>query len=228
MYWGLVWLIPASHISPVCCSDMTASITFLLRPAGPKSMWTCCRVGFYRDLPVAAINFSPDGSLLAVSFESILTLWDPASCQLMGTLSQPYLNEKILWVAEYVFIIIILYCTVLYCLVHQVERFTHTHKNTKYQLMILYLSTCVWNHIGSLHRQVEFSRGEGCRSLVVNRSKKWLYVWDLLTCSLSWRVSVQSSYLAADPLSPYMAIFSEDCNCEFMQQTIFPDADHYC
>ncbi|KAK3869573.1 hypothetical protein Pcinc_025126 [Petrolisthes cinctipes] len=123
---------------------------------GTKSVWTCSRMGFYRNLPVGTINFSPDASLIAASFEGILTFWEPSSCQLKGTLSQPYLSEKIL--------------------------------------------------------QVEFGRGEGCRSLVVCRSENWLYVWDLLTCSLSWRVSVHSAYLAADPLSPYMAIFSKDCN----------------
>ncbi|XP_064648354.1 WD repeat-containing protein 75-like [Lineus longissimus] len=41
--------------------------------------WNCDSVGYYRDYPARAADFSKDGSLLAVSFKLTLTLWDPDS-----------------------------------------------------------------------------------------------------------------------------------------------------
>ncbi|XP_076044611.1 WD repeat-containing protein l(2)05287 [Oratosquilla oratoria] len=60
--------------------------------------WNCEGVGFYRHLPCTAANFSPDGSLVAAGFGSVLTFWVPETCQLKGTLSQPFLKENILQV----------------------------------------------------------------------------------------------------------------------------------
>ncbi|XP_042222910.1 WD repeat-containing protein 75-like [Homarus americanus] len=62
---------------------------------GKKSSWGCSGTGFYRHLPATAICISPDGSLIAAGFGSILTFWLPENCHLKGTLSQPYLTEKI-------------------------------------------------------------------------------------------------------------------------------------
>lgn len=121
---------------------------------GTKSVWMSTGVGFYRHLPATTIRISPDGSLLAAGFDNILTLWIPQSCQLKGTLSQPYLAEPL--------------------------------------------------------QQVEFGNSEGCWSVVVTRTHHWVCAWDLFTCTLVWRVSVTTSCMAIDPLSSYMAVFSEE------------------
>ncbi|XP_045602945.1 WD repeat-containing protein 75 [Procambarus clarkii] len=123
---------------------------------GEKSCWSCCGIGFYRHLPATAVRMSHDGSLIAAGFGSILTFWLPSSCNLKGTLSQPYLTEKI--------------------------------------------------------KQIEFGRGKGSESIVVTRTEHWVCAWDLFTCTLSWRVSICSTCLAADPLSSYMAVFSAECD----------------
>lgn len=123
---------------------------------GKKSCWNCCGVGSYRHFPATAVSISPDGSLIAAGFGSILTFWLPTTCQLKGTLSQPYLSERI--------------------------------------------------------KQIEFGRGKDSGSLIVTRTKNWVCAWDLFMCTLSWRVSICSTCLAADPLSSYMAVFSESCD----------------
>jgi WD40 repeat protein len=51
--------------------------------------WRCRSVGYYRNRPVAAAKFSGDGSILAVTYGSILTLWDPKSVVLKRTLVFP-------------------------------------------------------------------------------------------------------------------------------------------
>ena len=50
-------------------------------------MWHCIGVGHYRDLPVKDAAFSSDGSVLGVSFGASLTLWNPDSCSLQGSLT---------------------------------------------------------------------------------------------------------------------------------------------
>ncbi|XP_063615170.1 WD repeat-containing protein 75-like [Penaeus indicus] len=64
-------------------------------------------------------------------------------------------------------------------------------------------------------KQIEFGRGEGCGSLLVTRTDSWICSWDLFTCTLSWRVGLQSTCMAADPRSSHMAVFSKDC-CVFI------------
>lgn len=49
--------------------------------------WNCLSVGSYRDLCVRDAVFSPDGSVLGISFASTLTLWNPESCHLKCSLS---------------------------------------------------------------------------------------------------------------------------------------------
>ena len=44
---------------------------------GSRACWSCESVGFYRDLPALGADFAEDGSVLAVTFDSVLTLWDP-------------------------------------------------------------------------------------------------------------------------------------------------------
>ncbi|OAD67237.1 hypothetical protein PHYBLDRAFT_85784 [Phycomyces blakesleeanus NRRL 1555(-)] len=62
-------------------------------------VWTCRSVGAYRDSPATGAAFSDDGSILAVSFGSMLTLWDPYENTLQGILSQPCDDEAIEHVA---------------------------------------------------------------------------------------------------------------------------------
>ncbi|KAM8857960.1 WD repeat-containing protein 75 [Synchiropus picturatus] len=51
--------------------------------------WSCDFVGSYHGLVPLRCRFSADGSLLAVSFQEVVTLWNPWSWELLTTLSQP-------------------------------------------------------------------------------------------------------------------------------------------
>ncbi|KAI9013838.1 quinon protein alcohol dehydrogenase-like superfamily [Phycomyces nitens] len=62
-------------------------------------VWTCRSVGVYRDSPATAAAFSDDGSILAVAFGSMLTLWDPYENTLQGILAQPSDQESIVHAA---------------------------------------------------------------------------------------------------------------------------------
>jgi len=42
-----------------------------------KLSWNCTSVGFYRQKPAGDVAFSEDGSVLAVAFNDVITLWDP-------------------------------------------------------------------------------------------------------------------------------------------------------
>ncbi|XP_054643082.1 WD repeat-containing protein 75 [Dunckerocampus dactyliophorus] len=53
------------------------------------SSWNCDFVGAYHSLVPQCCCFSADGSLLAVSFQEVVTVWSPASWELLTTLSQP-------------------------------------------------------------------------------------------------------------------------------------------
>eukprot|EP00742_Colponemidia_sp_Colp-10_P006743 GILJ01007228.1.p1 GENE.GILJ01007228.1~~GILJ01007228.1.p1 ORF type:complete len:966 (+),score=178.71 GILJ01007228.1:103-3000(+) len=59
------------------------------------SYWTCRSVGFYRDYQVRHAAFSADGSILAIAYGQIVTLWDPVSNTLLKTLSHPPPSEQI-------------------------------------------------------------------------------------------------------------------------------------
>uniref|UniRef100_A0A665W7A7 C2H2-type domain-containing protein n=1 Tax=Echeneis naucrates TaxID=173247 RepID=A0A665W7A7_ECHNA len=54
---------------------------------GPS--WSCDFVGAYHSLVPECCTFSADGSLLAVSFQEVVTVWSPSSWELLTTLSQP-------------------------------------------------------------------------------------------------------------------------------------------
>ncbi|XP_033117406.1 WD repeat-containing protein 75-like [Anneissia japonica] len=49
--------------------------------------WNCHSVGFYRNLPCGYVCFASDGSLLAVAFSQVITIWDPTTNVLKTTLS---------------------------------------------------------------------------------------------------------------------------------------------
>ncbi|XP_075886687.1 WD repeat-containing protein 75 [Nelusetta ayraudi] len=54
---------------------------------GPS--WSCDFVGAYHGLAPGRCCFSADGSLLAVAFQEVVTVWSTASWELLTTLSQP-------------------------------------------------------------------------------------------------------------------------------------------
>ncbi|XP_030642048.1 WD repeat-containing protein 75 [Chanos chanos] len=53
------------------------------------SSWACDFVGNYHDLRPSSCSFSADGSLLAVGFQEVVTVWNPESWELLTTLCQP-------------------------------------------------------------------------------------------------------------------------------------------
>ncbi|ELT98172.1 hypothetical protein CAPTEDRAFT_208278 [Capitella teleta] len=54
-----------------------------------RQRWSCESVGFYRDCTPSKATYSSDGSILAVAFDTSLTLWDPDTNQLCEALSHP-------------------------------------------------------------------------------------------------------------------------------------------
>ena len=63
--------------------------------SGKNTKWSCESVGYYQDLPASKISFSEDGSLLAVVFDSKITLWEPEICLLKRTLIHSMNTAKI-------------------------------------------------------------------------------------------------------------------------------------
>ncbi|KAF9152489.1 WD repeat-containing protein 75, partial [Actinomortierella ambigua] len=57
--------------------------------------WGCRSTGFYRDMVPRCAGFSSDGSLLAVAYGQIITLWNPYLNALQGTLTMPPENRPI-------------------------------------------------------------------------------------------------------------------------------------
>ena len=62
---------------------------------GENTSWNSESVGFYRDRESGDVDFSEDGSLLAVAFGPTVTLWDPETNQLRSTLVLPGLTDNI-------------------------------------------------------------------------------------------------------------------------------------
>jgi NET1-associated nuclear protein 1 (U3 small nucleolar RNA-associated protein 17) len=57
--------------------------------ASSEASWACRSVGFYRDNTPTVTSFSQDGSMLAVAFGQVLTIWDPIANNIQGTLALP-------------------------------------------------------------------------------------------------------------------------------------------
>ncbi|KAG0046776.1 hypothetical protein BGZ83_008059 [Gryganskiella cystojenkinii] len=57
--------------------------------------WNCRSTGFYRDSIPHCAGFSSDGSLLAVAYGQIITLWNPYLNTLQGVLTQPPENRPV-------------------------------------------------------------------------------------------------------------------------------------
>ena len=64
-----------------------------------EAYWNCTGVGHYRAYPTSSGAFSSDGSLLAVSYGQVLTLWDPYTLTLKHTLLHPSPSHPIRFVA---------------------------------------------------------------------------------------------------------------------------------
>ena len=54
---------------------------------GENVCWMCESQGYYRNVRCGAAAFSADGSLLAVAFDSTLTLWNPDTNELRKSVS---------------------------------------------------------------------------------------------------------------------------------------------
>ncbi|XP_061698406.1 WD repeat-containing protein 75 [Syngnathoides biaculeatus] len=111
--------------------------------------WACEFVGSYHSLTPRCCCFSADGSLLAVGFQEVVTVWSLATWELRTTLSQPP---------------------------------------------------------GEV-RNLCFGQLSCSKFLVGTTEKNLLCCWNLLTCSLEWRTSMDVSLLLSDPLSENMAAF---------------------
>ncbi|XP_040913731.1 WD repeat-containing protein 75 [Toxotes jaculatrix] len=120
---------------------------------GPS--WSCDFVGAYHRLVPECCCFSADGSLLAVSFQEVVTVWSPSSWELLTTLSQPP---------------------------------------------------------GAV-RDLCFGRLSCSKYLLGTNMNNLLLCWNLLTCSLEWSTSMDTSLLLADPLSENMAAFCCQSGC---------------
>ena len=84
------WLLPFCKIQ-LLLKQFLCTVVYgkYARVAGSNTCWSCTSQGFYRDLPCGASGFSCDGSLLAVAFQTTLTLWDPDTVSLRHTQTLP-------------------------------------------------------------------------------------------------------------------------------------------
>ena len=65
------------------------------RQAKMTNIWTCNATVFFRESPIIDSSFSKDGSLLAVGYSHIVTLWNPISNNLLGVLPHASISGKI-------------------------------------------------------------------------------------------------------------------------------------
>ncbi len=54
-----------------------------------QNFWSCDFVGSYHNLKPTNCSFSADSSLLAVSFQEVITIWSPDTWEMLTTLCQP-------------------------------------------------------------------------------------------------------------------------------------------
>uniref|UniRef100_A0A673GCW2 WD repeat-containing protein 75-like n=1 Tax=Sinocyclocheilus rhinocerous TaxID=307959 RepID=A0A673GCW2_9TELE len=57
--------------------------------ADDQNFWSCDFVGSYHNLKPTNCSFSADSSLLAVSFQEVITIWSPETWEMLTTLCQP-------------------------------------------------------------------------------------------------------------------------------------------
>ncbi|KAF2073290.1 hypothetical protein CYY_005389 [Polysphondylium violaceum] len=54
-----------------------------------KSYWTCVNQGTYKDLKSTSCSFSSDGSIFAIGFENLVTLWKSSNATLLEVITYP-------------------------------------------------------------------------------------------------------------------------------------------
>lgn len=62
---------------------------------GSGPVWKCINIGSFRDMPCRGLSFSIDGSLFAIAFGPILTVWAAENCELKSSLLHSSYKEKI-------------------------------------------------------------------------------------------------------------------------------------
>lgn len=62
-----------------------------------KEAWTCDVAGDFRQMMPGSLSFSEDGSLLAISFEDTVALWNPITSGLNTTLAHTLADQTIRW-----------------------------------------------------------------------------------------------------------------------------------
>ncbi|KAF0700325.1 Aste57867_9138 [Aphanomyces stellatus] len=77
----------AAHGKYVVTADNRGE--FRLWQDNATTAWTCRSLAQFRDVAIGAVAFSDDGSLLAVAYGSLLTLWDPDTNVLQSVLAYP-------------------------------------------------------------------------------------------------------------------------------------------
>lgn len=82
-------LLHTRVIHPWWCCLSCFFLTMALAGVDAGPSWECDFVGSYHSLAPQCCCFSADGSLLAVGFQEVVTLWSPATWELLTTLSQP-------------------------------------------------------------------------------------------------------------------------------------------
>lgn len=68
---------------------LVLSLTMVFLSAEEQASWSCDFVGSYHSLRPTNCCFSADGSLLAVSFGEVVTVWSVDTWGLLTTLCQP-------------------------------------------------------------------------------------------------------------------------------------------
>ena len=70
-----LWTKQSTELAPRVGGDVAST-----------AVWSCQSTVFFREKPIVDAAFSFDGSLLAVAYSKIVTLWDPRSNALLGAL----------------------------------------------------------------------------------------------------------------------------------------------
>ena len=88
-----IWKPTTMKIGPAAVtrasSSGSSSSTSATSAASQRIVWDCHSVGFYRDQPIRDASMSEDGSVLAVAYDNIVTLWSPLDNMLQHTLPHP-------------------------------------------------------------------------------------------------------------------------------------------
>lgn len=61
--------------------------------------WVCRSAAFYKEMPIRSASFSSDGSILAVAYDSAVTLWNPLTSLIYNVLPYPCSGQTIQKVA---------------------------------------------------------------------------------------------------------------------------------